>query len=165
MNRAAYRASYALGTCSRGDLHAERRSGSCPGRDHGHRPWSCLRHLTTLPEVRQYSGRSTSRGRHWLGRRTPVQVEGNADEPSGDARQRCPEAYFAQYPDGRDRAADPDITHIRIKVDWLRYSDYRARVSSSRKQCWISGSQDRENNGQRLDANVCQRLRLGLRLR
>ena len=22
--------------------------------------------------------------------------------------------------------ADPDITHIRIKVDWLRYSDYRA---------------------------------------
>jgi hypothetical protein len=33
---------------------------------------------------------------------------------------------FAQYPDGRDRAKDPDITHIRIKVNWLRYSDYRA---------------------------------------
>ena len=55
-----------------------------------------------------------------------VQVEGNADEPSGDDRQRCLEAYFAQYPDGRDRAKDPDTTHIRIKVNWLRYSDYRA---------------------------------------
>jgi pyridoxine/pyridoxamine 5'-phosphate oxidase len=55
-----------------------------------------------------------------------VQIEGNADEPSGDDRQRCLEAYFAQHPDGRDRAKDPDITHIRIKVNWLRYSDYRA---------------------------------------
>jgi hypothetical protein len=34
-------------------------------------------------------------------------------------------AYFAQYPDGVERAHDHDIVHVRVRPSWLRYSDYR----------------------------------------
>lgn len=34
-----------------------------------------------------------------------VQLEGVADEPTGAERDRILEAYFAAYPDGRDRLA------------------------------------------------------------
>lgn len=54
-----------------------------------------------------------------------VQCEGIADVPSGPERARCLAAYFEQYPDGRQRADDPDITHVRIRPEWIRYSDYR----------------------------------------
>jgi len=54
-----------------------------------------------------------------------VQVEGVADLPLGEELRRCADAYFAQYPDGRERAKDPDIVHFRVRLTWLRYSDYR----------------------------------------
>ncbi len=54
-----------------------------------------------------------------------VQCEGTAGTPAGADRDRCLSAYFSQYPDGRQRAEDPDITHIRVKPQWIRYSDYR----------------------------------------
>lgn len=54
-----------------------------------------------------------------------VQAEGVADIPSGHELRRCTDAYFTQYPDGRQRAEDPDIVHIRVRLAWLRYSDYR----------------------------------------
>jgi PPOX class probable F420-dependent enzyme len=54
-----------------------------------------------------------------------VQIEGTADIPSGEDLDRCKAAYFRQYPDGRDRAAWPEIAHIRVTPRWLRYSDYR----------------------------------------
>jgi PPOX class probable F420-dependent enzyme len=54
-----------------------------------------------------------------------VQAEGFADLPAGEELRRCVDAYFAQYPDGRDRAADPDIVHFRVRLAWLRYGDYR----------------------------------------
>jgi hypothetical protein len=54
-----------------------------------------------------------------------VQCEGTADTPTGANRDRCQEAYFAQYPDGVERAHDHDIVHIRVCPRWLRYSDYR----------------------------------------
>jgi PPOX class probable F420-dependent enzyme len=54
-----------------------------------------------------------------------VQAEGVADLPRGEELRRCTEAYFAQYPDGRERATDPDIVHFRVRLTWLRYSDYR----------------------------------------
>ena len=54
-----------------------------------------------------------------------VQVEGVADLPLGEELRRCTDAYFAQYPDGRERAKDPDIVHFRVRLTWLRYSDYR----------------------------------------
>jgi general stress protein 26 len=54
-----------------------------------------------------------------------VQAEGVADLPHGEELRRCTDAYFAQYPDGRERASDPDIVHFRVRLTWLRYSDYR----------------------------------------
>jgi uncharacterized pyridoxamine 5'-phosphate oxidase family protein len=54
-----------------------------------------------------------------------VQCEGTADTPTGADRDRCLQAYFAQYPDGVERALDPDIVHVRVRPSWLRYSDYR----------------------------------------
>jgi uncharacterized pyridoxamine 5'-phosphate oxidase family protein len=54
-----------------------------------------------------------------------VQCEGIADIPTGADRDRCLQAYFAQYPDGVDRAHDHDIVHVRVRPSWLRYSDYR----------------------------------------
>lgn len=54
-----------------------------------------------------------------------VQIEGRADVPGGGDLHRCKTAYFEQYPDGRDRAEAPDIAHIRVTPQWLRYSDFR----------------------------------------
>lgn len=54
-----------------------------------------------------------------------VQCEGTADIPTGTDHDRCVQAYFAQYPDGVERAHDPDIVHVRVRPSWLRYSDYR----------------------------------------
>ena len=54
-----------------------------------------------------------------------VQVEGVADTPTGGELLRCKDAYFVQYPEGRQRAEDPDIVHVRVRLSWLRYSDYR----------------------------------------
>lgn len=54
-----------------------------------------------------------------------VQCEGVADVLAGGERERCLRAYFDQYPDGQQRAEDPDIAHIRIRPTWLRHSDYR----------------------------------------
>jgi hypothetical protein len=58
---------------------------------------------------------------------TTVQCEGTADIPTGADRDRCLQAYFAQYPDGVERALDHDIVHVRVRRSWLRYSDYRPR--------------------------------------
>jgi general stress protein 26 len=54
-----------------------------------------------------------------------VQAEGVADLPRGEELRRCTDSYFAQYPDGRERAKDPAIVHLRVRLTWLRYSDYR----------------------------------------
>jgi general stress protein 26 len=54
-----------------------------------------------------------------------VQAEGVADLPHGEELRRCTDVYFAQFPDGRERAEDPAIVHFRIRLTWLRYSDYR----------------------------------------
>jgi hypothetical protein len=54
-----------------------------------------------------------------------VQCEGIADIPTGADRDRCLQAYFAQYPDGVERVDDSEIVHVRVRPSWLRYSDYR----------------------------------------
>ena len=53
-----------------------------------------------------------------------VQIEGFADVPSGRALEACKQAYFAVWPDGRERERWPDIAYVRIRPRWLRYSDY-----------------------------------------
>ena len=54
-----------------------------------------------------------------------AQIEGVADEPTGDELARIRAVYFAAYPDGVDRLAWPGITHVRVKIKWARYSDFR----------------------------------------
>lgn len=54
-----------------------------------------------------------------------VQLEGIADEPSGDELARLKRVYFARFPDGPEREAWPDITYFRVRVTWARYSDFR----------------------------------------
>ena len=61
----------------------------------------------------------------WDGERT-AQIEGIADEPTGDERERLRRIYFTGYPDGVDRLAWPHITHFRITPRWARYSDFAA---------------------------------------
>ncbi|MBO0839778.1 MAG: pyridoxamine 5'-phosphate oxidase family protein [Sciscionella sp.] len=60
-----------------------------------------------------------------------VQLEGPADVPTGTERERCLAAYFDQYPDGRQRAESPNITHIRVRPRWVRYSDFRPETFGS----------------------------------
>jgi hypothetical protein len=59
----------------------------------------------------------------WEGEQT-LQYEGVADEPTGEARGICQLRYFDAHPDGRERAKQPDITYVRVRPSWLRYSDY-----------------------------------------
>lgn len=53
-----------------------------------------------------------------------LQYEGLADEPAGNDLKRLKELYFASFPDGRAREQWPDITYIRTRPTWLRYSDF-----------------------------------------
>ena len=53
-----------------------------------------------------------------------AQIEGIADVPSGDALALCKQAYFAVWPDGRERETWPDIAYVRVRPRWLRYSDF-----------------------------------------
>jgi general stress protein 26 len=53
-----------------------------------------------------------------------VQIEGVADEPSGDDLVRLKKAYFAAFADGPTRESWPDITYVRVRPTWIRYSDF-----------------------------------------
>jgi general stress protein 26 len=53
-----------------------------------------------------------------------VQFEGVADEPEGAELERLRELYFTTFPDGRARQNLPDITYVRVRPRWLRYSDF-----------------------------------------
>ena len=53
-----------------------------------------------------------------------VQIEGVADEPTGDDLARLKACYFVAYPDGRERARWPTIAYIRVRPRWIRYSDF-----------------------------------------
>jgi general stress protein 26 len=53
-----------------------------------------------------------------------VQFEGVADEPEGAELERLCELYFTTFPDGRARQDLPDITYVRVRPRWVRYSDF-----------------------------------------
>ena len=59
----------------------------------------------------------------WEGERT-VQLEGVAEEPVGAELEHYREAYFAVWPDGRERLSWPGLTHFVIRPRWIRYSDF-----------------------------------------
>ena len=46
--------------------------------------------------------------------------------PSGAELERIRECYFVAYPDGRDRLAWQGIQHVRVRPDWVRFSDFRS---------------------------------------
>lgn len=58
------------------------------------------------------------------GEERTVQYEGVADEPEGAERDRLTDAYYAVYPDGRDRLSWPGLTYVRVRPQWIRYSDF-----------------------------------------
>jgi hypothetical protein len=55
-----------------------------------------------------------------------VQYEGVADFPAGAELERLKQVYFAAFPDGPTRLSWPDITYVRVKPVWVRYSDFRS---------------------------------------
>lgn len=55
-----------------------------------------------------------------------VQLEGTADEPSGEELARLKRVYFARFPDGPEREQWPHITYFRVRLSWAVYSDFRA---------------------------------------
>lgn len=55
---------------------------------------------------------------------TTAQLEGVADFPEGEELERLRQIYFGPYPDGRERLAWPGITHVRVRLNWARFSDF-----------------------------------------
>ena len=53
-----------------------------------------------------------------------MQLEGITDEPTGTDLERLKELYFVRFPDGRDRRHWPGLTYIRVRPQWLRFSDF-----------------------------------------
>jgi general stress protein 26 len=53
-----------------------------------------------------------------------LQLQGIAEELSGDELIRCKRIYFAVWDDGPSREDLPDITYFRVRPTWLRYSDF-----------------------------------------
>jgi general stress protein 26 len=54
-----------------------------------------------------------------------AQIEGIADEPAGADLARIKNVYFSAWPDGVDRQSWKDITYVRVRPTWARYSDFR----------------------------------------
>jgi general stress protein 26 len=53
-----------------------------------------------------------------------VQYEGTADEPAGQDLELLKELYFRSFAEGRERDEWPDLTYVRLRPAWIRYSDY-----------------------------------------
>lgn len=54
-----------------------------------------------------------------------LQLEGVADEPTGDDHARLLAAYLARFPEGAARQEWPGITLFRVRPTWARLSDFR----------------------------------------
>lgn len=54
-----------------------------------------------------------------------AQIEGVADEPAGVELERLKRVYLAAYPDGVEREKWPNITWVRVRPTWVRFSDFR----------------------------------------
>ncbi|PDT75890.1 pyridoxamine 5'-phosphate oxidase family protein [Bradyrhizobium sp. C9] len=55
-----------------------------------------------------------------------AQLEGIADFPTGAELAACKQVYFAAWPDGPDREAWPNIGYVRVRPNWVRFSDFGA---------------------------------------
>jgi hypothetical protein len=55
-----------------------------------------------------------------------MQLQGVADVPEGEERERIQRVYFAAWPDGVERQSWKGITYVRVRPTWMRYSDFAA---------------------------------------
>ncbi len=81
----------------------------------------------TLKTTRKYANLTTRPACSvvlWWGGEQTVQLDGLAFEPIGAELDRYREAYFAVWPDGRDRLAWAGITHLVVRPRWIRATDY-----------------------------------------
>jgi general stress protein 26 len=53
-----------------------------------------------------------------------AQLEGVADEPTGEELSRLKAAYLAMWPDGRERTTWDALVYIRVRLTWCRFSDF-----------------------------------------
>jgi nitroimidazol reductase NimA-like FMN-containing flavoprotein (pyridoxamine 5'-phosphate oxidase superfamily) len=53
-----------------------------------------------------------------------IQLEGSADEPTGTELTALKRVYYAAWPDGPTRESWPGITWFRVRLRWLRFSDF-----------------------------------------
>jgi general stress protein 26 len=61
----------------------------------------------------------------WDGEQT-LQLEGLADEPSGEDLERLKRLYLAAFPEGVERQSWPGISYVRVRPHWARFSDFGA---------------------------------------
>jgi len=81
--------------------------------------------LATTRKIRNLRrARSASMVVGWDRDEITVQIDGIADEPHGAELARLKETYFAAHPGGRARERWPHITWVRVRPQWLRYSDF-----------------------------------------
>ena len=53
-----------------------------------------------------------------------VQYEGIADRPEGQDLESAKAAYYASFPDGRNRLSWPGLVYFRVRPTWIRYSNF-----------------------------------------
>jgi hypothetical protein len=53
-----------------------------------------------------------------------AQVEGLADEPTGEEHTRVKDVYLRGHPKGIERLSWPNLMYVRVRPTWVRYSDY-----------------------------------------
>jgi hypothetical protein len=53
-----------------------------------------------------------------------AQIEGVADEPSGQELERLKRLYYDVYPDGPSRLTWTGLIYVRVRPTWIRFSDY-----------------------------------------
>lgn len=57
-----------------------------------------------------------------------LQLEGVADEPTGDDLAALLALYRARFPDADARAAGRPIAYFRVRPTWVRHTDFRRGV-------------------------------------
>lgn len=58
------------------------------------------------------------------GGQATIQLEGVADEPTGEALAAIKRVYFARFTDGPTREGWDGIRYVRVRPRWLRYTDF-----------------------------------------
>lgn len=53
-----------------------------------------------------------------------AQIEGLADEPSGEELERLKRVYYGVYPDGPARLSWNGLIYVRVRPTWIRFSDF-----------------------------------------